>query len=727
MTILQHENYPFVITVLTGDDVAAAQYVGFAQKKVRALSTLSRRMGGAPLVQRYDMADATIIVTTVGNYKKIQIDGFGCLISMFSGLFDMRTVPVTPRPPGTITLIPYLDPAHDYTLWGQFGNSPQLYSRLTRLPYVPQVVVAADAQSFSRSATALASAWKQTGHSLGEYLYPKERFAVSVPSSVMTGRMRAAWQAGTGLQFGHRGIQLPYVNDVQLANSRYTVPGDDATLTGCGYNNPRFFVWVPGVYTPPFGPSPSQLRCDSHYPRGMHIHIDSAGNYSLIGRTFSNFGATPLRPPCGLSLSKRLSTVQDPPLTTRQKEILESYFFAETGVYYNRSFGFPFGVNITDGTPNGVLAANFCVTETFTGAQSNAPGGFIFDWVASGAGDPLLQWGGGAKASDNGTYLATCWAHAHGRYFVGGFGLIKLSSGDVTTYEHVFKFVRNPLAGVPTDPLEQQERNKWTVTKSQRFIQSYRCAPSSVPDGEANKVLFRNFNNTRMYGVVNMSFEGVAGFGFFPGQVLEKTFVHNNVRCALRCLAATFGLDPEYLEGLPSGRIPFFIIGFEDDVFYHKLVLDLSGGTPAIRLVRTNAETGAEADLTNAVFPILLFTYTPSMGPAPDPLPLWQPFYPVVPRGNNECIYIYEAPPVEALAPWGPVRRYTPKGGLETVHPGPGPPITGNGIWEHESAYRHKYIGTWGSNVAAYGVAPAPTFPIAATPTEFDFVWAGHE
>ena len=75
MTIQQQGNPNNIIVVLTGDDAAAAQYVGIGRKKAIFLSNQSRQMGGAPLVQRFDFNDAIMLVTVVGNYKKVQIDG----------------------------------------------------------------------------------------------------------------------------------------------------------------------------------------------------------------------------------------------------------------------------------------------------------------------------------------------------------------------------------------------------------------------------------------------------------------------------------------------------------------------------------------------------------------------------------------------------------------------------------------------------------------------------
>jgi hypothetical protein len=204
--------------------------------------------------------------------------------------------------------------------------------------------------------------------------------------------------------------------------------------------------------------------------------------------------------------------------------------------------------------------------------------------------------------------------------------------------------------------------------------------------------------------------------------VLLRSLLGNNATPTLPGYPGT-----AYTAALPTGEIPIYVIGFEvGNEFYHKLVLDITDlTTPKIRLIRTNADTGAETELTLApVFPMTATTELPSPGPGPSVLvPHWTP---LIPRNNSECIYCLENfSSGHPLFPPGRIYRYTPKDGLVLVSPDQVGFFFGSGQFDHESAYRRKYVSTISDNVSAdYGIAIAHPIPDADVAR---FVWAGHE
>jgi hypothetical protein len=746
MTIRQQNNPDILSVILTGDSNVAAQYVGFARKKANFLSFQSRQAGGAPLVQRFDLYDATVLVTVAGNYKKIQINGGGCPpIRMWSGLWDMRVIgAVMARPVSPVNVYPNLDSTHDYTPWGAFNTAQDVYKIVTAMPYVPQTPVATEAESFARDTTYLTKERASTAPCVhGKYLFSKQAYNCRVPSSCMTGLTRKLWQSFVGLRFGTDGgtngknwsnavgvkgaggiaVNLSpgyYAGNMWFESSAYDADSC-ASLVGMNLVQRRRFglfgLGVSALCGDSTGTYFTNVRSDTFYPRTTWAHVDSKRHYSVLGKTFNRIVVTALSSTCGEFLRKKLEE-DTPALTTRQKEVLESYYFGYIGVDESLPILFSKAPNISDGTPTGKLASIFCALEDITGVQTNAEIGnlFLFNWISNSYN---LCHGYMGKASDDGKYMAEVWAHVDGEYelFGGPPGVyVKRSTGDVTTYEHVYKAERDPDAVVnPADTPLEQERDRWTLTATNRKAITYRYSDTSPTD------LWAAIDKMRILSRPGVNWEGIA----VPTDQLESESNALFTRALLGNFAASPLVTP-YTFPLPSGEIPIYVIGFEaGNEYYHKLVLDLSTPlTPAIRLIRTNAETGAESELT--IPPVFPMTAAYEPNPPGDPV-LVQYWTPLIPKHNAECIYCLEN--VGTGHPsftTGEVYRYTPKDGLTFVQADRTSPFfEATEQFDHESAYRRKFVSANADNVAAdYGITLTYTIPSL---DRARFVWAGHE
>jgi hypothetical protein len=324
--------------------------------------------------------------------------------------------------------------------------------------------------------------------------------------------------------------------------------------------------------------------------------------------------------------------------------------------------------------------------------------------------------------------MAEIWAHADGPISLAGlgFGLQKRPNGNITTYEHVYKAERDPDAVInPLDTPVDQERDRWTLTATNRKLITYRFNEDPI----VNTTTWAAIDAMRIFSDRSWDNTGFGSFGSGVGFLLERE--STPLVRSLLGINATPVLPgypgTAYTAALPTGEIPIYVIGFEvGNEFYHKLVLDITDlTTPKIRLIRTNADTGAETELTPApVFPMTATTEPPFPGPGPSFLvPHWTP---LIPRNNSECIYCLENfSSGHPLFPPGRIYRYTPKDGLVLVSPDQVGFFFGSDQFDHESAYRRKYVSTISDNVSAdYGIAiahPIPTADVAR------FVWAGHE
>lgn len=564
-----------------------------------------------------------------GGYKLI-FEGDPCKLGMDSGLvlydgdfldsisdsdwLDSPGNPASPSTPGTVhgDDVRKRDSVTDYHPW---GGDYRKFTSIVAETMTPPGGATKDSVAFQYK-----DGQDETANPKKVVLFTKKKDAQIAPSSMATGLATRMLIQG---RFGRRVRDFkedpPYIASSNWNKGNYSSNGAPV---------PSFLHGLTG-YIIPSCQSGSGLHLDSKYNVSL-ITIDHKGAVGQAGAVDHCVRVTRLKlENCVKSARTWLNSEAGGDATDEERQRVLTWMLAYTKTNEDRK-------DVVVHTMSDKYATSFY--EDNDGEMT----GVIGDITHNGQNNSF-PWtntaGYGWKFSKDGRRAARVGFHSSGA-FTAANPDVKRTNGDITVTEHEMLFDRDPDTDESSETEEDaKELLHWTVTENQ-----------------VNQVQYNTWDSGlgALRGVI------VSATAAWTSDALTSTAADGTIYSRLlvgvppaMSEEGIYGPDPAASFSAPTGVIPWYVIGYDDDDAYHRIDIDATNNV--WYLVKRESD-GTESKITNDLF-VDENGINAYFDITTDPL-AWTV---VVPLDNAECVYFREVSPQSYPTT---VYRYTPRDGI---------------------------------------------------------------